>query len=375
VSRDKKGILTRRSKEILIITAYFLSVLGLIMILDISSVSFASKGGNPYLIFLKQLLWLLAASVIFFILWEIEIKTIRRVVPVAMVISILILIVLLIPAITPAVKGARRWIILPKSVMVQPVEFIKIIWVVYLADYLDRHRKELYNFRILVGPIIILAVLTLLVYSQPDFGSTITLILLLLIIFFLAQVSISHLIALFLAGIPFCYWAVFGTAYRKDRIIAFLAPFKHGTAEGYQLTRSLIAIASGGIFGKGAGSSTSRLMYLPCAHTDFIFSVICEEFGFIGSLFVLFLFSVFVITGFKMALKCRDNFSRVAVGALTSLIAISALANIAVSIGFLPTKGMALPFISYGGSNLVATFIALGLIITIYMESAERMLG
>jgi len=116
-------------------------------------------------------------------------------------------------------------------------------------------------------------------------------------------------------------------------------------------------------------------MYLPCAHTDFIFSVICEEFGFIGSLFVLFLFSVFVIIGFKMAVKCRGNFSRIAIGSLTALIAISALTNIAVAIGLLPTKGMALPFVSYGGSNLLATFIAIGLIITIYMESAERMLG
>ncbi|MFH1957831.1 MAG: putative lipid II flippase FtsW [bacterium] len=375
MSINKKSLIASQAKEILVIIAYFLSVFGLIMILDISSVNFAAKGGNPYLIFLKQMLWLFIASVIFFILLEIEIKTIRRIIPVVMPVSILLLVILLIPAITPAVKGARRWIILTKSVMVQPVEFVKIIWILYLADYLDRHRKELDDFKILVGPMIILAVLTLLVFSQPDFGSTVTLILLFLVVFFLAHVPISRLIVLVLAGIPLIYWAIFGSPYRKDRITAFLAPFKHGSDEGYQLTRSLIAIASGGIFGKGAGSSTSRLMYLPCAHTDFIFSVICEEFGFIGSLFVLFLFSVFVIIGFKMAVKCRDNFSRIAIGSLTSLIAISALANIAVSIGLLPTKGMALPFMSYGGSNLLATFIAIGLIITIYMESAERMLG
>jgi len=375
MSINKKSLIASHAKEILVIIAYFLSVFGLIMILDISSVNFAAKGGNPYLIFLKQLLWLFIASVVFFILWEIEIKTIRRIIPVVMPISILLLVILLIPAITPAVKGARRWIFLTKSVMVQPVEFVKIIWILYLADYLDRHRKELDDFKILIGPMIILGVLILLVFNQPDFGSTIILVLLFLVVFFLAHVPISRLIVLVLAGIPFCYWAVFGSAYRKDRITAFLAPFKHGSTEGYQLTRSLIAIASGGIFGKGAGSSTSRLMYLPCAHTDFIFSVICEEFGFIGSLFILFLFSVFVIIGFKMAVKCRDNFSRISVASLTSLIAISAIANIAVSIGLLPTKGLALPFMSYGGSNLLATFIALGLIITIYMESAERMLG
>jgi len=362
-------------KEILILCAYFLAVSGLIMILDISSVSSAAAGGSPYRIFLKQLGFLIASSVVFFALWDVDIATIRAAVPFALIVSFILLAILFIPGVTHAVKGARRWFFLTKSLAVQPVEFVKIIWVVYLADYLDRHRKELNNYRILPGPLVILLVAILLVYKQPDFGSAIIFISIFLIVFFLADVPFKRLIGIVLAGLPFCYWAIVGTSYRKDRIMALFEPFKHSSAEGYQRLRSLIAVVSGGVVGKGAGSSTSKLMYLPCAHTDFIFSVICEEFGFLGAAAILLLFIVFVIIGFRMAKKCRDNFSKILIGGLVSLIALQAFANIGVALGSLPTKGLALPFMSYGGSNLLATFTALGLIITVYMESAERMLG
>ncbi|PKN00477.1 MAG: putative lipid II flippase FtsW [Elusimicrobia bacterium HGW-Elusimicrobia-2] len=362
-------------KELFILIAYFLSGAGLIMILDITSVTSSFELNNPYHYFLRQLIWLAAASVIFFILWEIDIKTMRKVIPWAMLAGTIVLIAILIPGITRSVKGARRWLFLPGSVAIQPSEFLKVIWVMYLADYLDRHRGELDDYKILTGPMILLLGLAGLVYSQPDFGTAVTLILLFLVVFFLAEVPVSRLIGIVLAGLPFAYWAVFGTAYRRDRITAFMEPLKHRSAEGYQLTRSLIAVVSGGVFGKGAGSSTSKLLYLPCAHTDFLFSVICEEFGIIGSFLILLLFAVFVIIGFEMAKRCRDKFSRILVGGLTTLIALGAFANIAVGLGLLPTKGLALPFMSYGGSNLMATYIALGLIISVYMESAERMLG
>ena len=363
------------AKEILILCAYFLSAAGLIMILDISSVSSAAAGGSPYRVFLKQLVWLIASSVVFFALWDVDIASIRRAIPWALIASFVLLVILFIPGVTHAVKGARRWIFFTKSLAVQPVEFIKIVWVVYLADYLDRHRKELNNYKILTGPLILLVLTSALIYKQPDFGSVMIFIILFLVVFFMGNVPVTRLIGIVLAGIPFAYWAVFGTSYRKDRITAFIDPFKHSANEGYQLTRSLIAVVSGGLIGKGAGSSTSKLMYLPAAHTDFIYAVICEEFGFLGALAVLFLFAVFVIIGFRMAKKCRDNFSKILIGGLVSLIAIGAFANIAVSLGLLPTKGLVLPFMSYGGSNLLATFTALGLIITVYMESAEKMLG
>ncbi|MBA3065327.1 putative lipid II flippase FtsW [bacterium] len=362
-------------KEVFILVSYFLSGAGLIMILDITSVTSSFALNNPYHYFLRQLMWLAASSVIFFALWEIDIKSMRRAIPWAMLAGVIALIAILIPGVTHPVKGARRWLFLPGAVAVQPSEFLKVVWVMYLADYLDRHRGELDDYKILTGPLILLFALLALVYSQPDFGSTLMLIALFLIVFFLAEVPVSRLIAIVLTGLPFAYWAVFGTSYRKDRITAFLEPFKYSSDEGYQLTRSLIAVVSGGILGKGAGSSTSKLMYLPCAHTDFIFSVICEEFGIIGSSLILLLFVIFVIIGFEMAKRCRDKFSRILVGGLTSLIALGAFANIAVCLGLLPTKGLALPFMSYGGSNLMATYIMLGLIISVYMESAERMLG
>jgi len=362
-------------KEVFVLTAYFLSGAGLIMILGITSVTSSLALANPYYYFLRQLMWLAVSSIIFFGLWEIDIKTLRKAIPWAMLAGVVALIVILIPGVTHPVKGARRWLFLPGSIAIQPSEFIKVLWVMYLADYLDRHRGELDDYKILTGPLILLLALSGLVYTQPDFGTTVTFITLFLILFFLAEVPVSRLLSIILTGIPFAYWAVFGTSYRKDRITAFLEPFKHRSNEGYQLTRSLIAVVSGGFFGKGAGSSTSKLMYLPCAHTDFIFSVICEEFGIIGSLLILFLFAIFVIIGFEMAKRCRDKFSKMLVGGLTSLIALGAFANIAVCLGLLPTKGLALPFMSYGGSNLMATYMALGIVISVYMESGERMLG
>ncbi len=360
-------------KEMLMIVSFALAAIGLVMILDISSVRCAAMGISPYAVFLKQFLWFLLATIVFFLMWEVDIETIRKFAPYAIVVSIPVLIILLIPGITPSVKGSRRWIFLTKSIAVQPVEFVKVFWVVYLADYLDRHRKELFDFKVLVGPLIILVVLAGLVYGQPDFGSTVILLLVFIIVFFLASVPVSRLVGLALLGLPFLYWAVFASKYRRDRIISFLNPFKYASGEGYQLTRSLIAIASGGILGKGAGSSTSRLMYLPAAHTDFIFSVFSEEFGIFGSFLILAFFVVFTVAGFRMAIKCKDNFSRILIAGLTSLIASSAFANIAVCVGIVPTKGIALPFMSYGGSNLISTFLAVGLITTVYMESAERM--
>ncbi|MCD6413554.1 MAG: putative lipid II flippase FtsW [Elusimicrobia bacterium] len=360
-------------KEALMAVSFALAAIGLIMILDISSVRCSAKGISPYAVFLKQFLWFLLSTVVFFLMWEVDISTIRKFASYAIVVSVPVLIVLLIPGITPSVKGSHRWIFLTKSIAIQPVEFVKIFWIVYLADYLDRHRKDLFDFKVLVGPLIILIVLAGLVYSQPDFGSTVILLTVFMIVFFLASVPVSRLVGLALLGLPFLYWAVFASAYRRDRIISFLNPFKYASGEGYQLTRSLIAIASGGIIGKGAGSSTSRLMYLPAAHTDFVFSVFSEEFGLLGSIFILTLFVIFTVCGFRMAIRCKDNFSRILIAGLTSLIAFSAFANIAVCVGLLPTKGLALPFMSYGGSNLISTFLAVGLITTVYMESAERL--
>jgi len=359
-------------KETLIAVAYFLTLLGLIMILNTSSASHALKLKNPYSVFLKQLVWLIVSTVIFFLIWEIDTQKLRKAIPYAVIISFVLLILLIIPGITKPVKGAKRWFFLPGGISLQPVEFIKILWVLYLADYLDRHRKELYDLKILIGPLILLVLYSALIFSQPDFGNTVLFFLIFSIVFFIGKVPVSRILLLFIFIIPFAYWAVMGTEYRRARIRAFLSPGKYEKRESYQLMRSLSAIVSGGIIGKGAGSGISKLMYLPCAHTDFIFSVICEEFGIIGAVFILFLYSFFVIISLKMAIACRDNFSKIAIGGLVSVIAIEAFANIGVSIGLLPTKGLPLPFVSYGGSNLLASFIILGLMVSIYIENGER---
>ncbi|MBI2870338.1 MAG: putative lipid II flippase FtsW [Candidatus Omnitrophica bacterium] len=263
------------------------------------------------------------------------------------------------------VGGAQRWFRL-FGMSFQPIEVVKILVVLYFADFLARRQKEIKSFkRTFLPAACILGAVLVLVLAQPDLGSALLLLGIAGSLFFVAGVRVYHLIATVLAFIPAFITLVAVAPYRVRRIAAFLNPWEDPQGTGYQAIQSFVSIASGGATGVGLGRSHQKLFFLPQAHTDFAYSIIGEELGFIGSLGVLVLFVVFIWLGFRLALQARNLYgSLVGIGLMLS-IGLEAVIHMAVAVGAMPTKGMPLPFISYGGSALVFHLTGVGAVLSL----------
>ncbi|MEI8345811.1 MAG: putative peptidoglycan glycosyltransferase FtsW, partial [Candidatus Omnitrophota bacterium] len=261
--------------------------------------------------------------------------------------------------------GARRWFKF-LGFSFQPSELLKIGLIFYMADFLDRHRQSLRQFKRTVLPALgILGVAIGLVFKQPDFGTAITISAVVFIMFFVSGFNVLHLAGLFLMALPPLYYAMMSKPYRRKRLLAFFHPWEDPRGVGFQIIQSFLALGCGGLFGVGLGRSQQKLFYLPESHTDFIFSIIGEELGFVGAVSIVILFVVFIFAGMVIAYRCRTFFSQLMTIGLVSLVGFEAAINIGVSIGALPTKGLSLPFISYGGSALLANLVVLGLLMNI----------
>ena len=302
-----------------------------------------------------------------FIAFNISPYTYKKIAVPLLIISVFSLAIVLI--LGRSAGGATRWIQLG-GLRVQPGEFVKLVTVIAMATYVDNFREKLgsfvYGVMIPMGALCVFAVLFLL---QPDFGSTTVIFLVAGCQLFLV-VGLSHFLSLGMVGVVAGGFLVALSPYRMRRFLAFLDPFSDPSSSGYQLIQSLIAVGSGGILGEGLGVGRQKLFYLPAAHTDFIFAVISEEFGMIGALTVLTLFLVILVRGLKIAFKLSEDLfmSSFAFG-LTILIVLPALLNMAVVLGMVPTKGLVLPFISYGGTAMLVSCIAMGMLLRLSVES------
>jgi len=214
-----------------------------------------------------------------------------------------------------------------------------------------------------------------LIVLQPDLGTVMLLGAVAFILFFVAGIRWSHLLIVFLMSLPVLYQFIFKVTYRRNRILAFLNPWQDPEGTGFQIIQSFIALGSGGLTGLGLGESRQKLFYLPEAHTDFIFSIIGEELGLIGSLSVLSLFAILIFLGFRIALKSKDLFGKLLALGIVSLLGLQALINISVVTGSLPTKGLALPFISYGGSNLIMSLLMVGILMNVAKLAGKKSTG
>jgi cell division protein FtsW len=205
----------------------------------------------------------------------------------------------------------------------------------------------------------------LLLLKQPDLGSSLTLGCVAMVMLFAAGTRLSYILSMVMLALPFLYYAVMHVDYRRRRIMAFLNPWEDPSNTGFQIIQSWIAVGTGGIFGQGLGEGKQKLFYLPEAHTDFIFSVVGEELGFIGVMIIASMFFLLIHRGIRVALYAEDNFGRSLAFGITTLLGLEAFVNIAVVTGLFPTKGLALPFISYGGSSLLSTLISLGMLLSV----------
>jgi len=282
-----------------------------------------------------------------------------------LIVAILGLVLVLVPGVGSTIGGARRWIRVP-AFSVQPAEFAKFAWVLYLAFSLAKKQEKVATFSVgLLPHLAVLSVLVGLCMAEPDFGSSIGLIFLMFALLFAAGAKLSYLIGSVLVAIPIAYHAIASSPYRMQRILAFLDPWAHRHDVGYQVAESLISIGSGGIFGLGLGDGRQKLFFLPEAHTDFIFAMIGEELGLVGVSVVIGLYGIIIWRGIRAALSAPEPFGTYLGLGITSLIAFQAIVNMCVAMGLVPTKGLTLPFVSYGGTSLAVLMASAGVLLSI----------
>ena len=349
--------------------ALLLVLIGFLMIYSTTGVISREKMGDDLYYVKRQAAACLVGLVFMLVLAKTSIARIKELSPFFLLITLVLAALPLIPGIGDRAGGAQRWVQLP-GIRFQPGEFAKLSFIIFLAGYLARHESKLGEFkRGILFPGLLLSVVSALFLAQPDFGSTVV----------IAIVCLAMLAA---SGIRLIYLALGGalllssaaalvviSPYRMSRVVSFLSPFSDSSGKGYQLIQSLIAVGSGQLYGVGLGESQQKLFYLPAAHTDFIFAVIAEEFGFIGSVATLLLFGVLMARGLQIARRhAADTFSFALAIGLTLMIVAPAILNAGVVTGALPTKGMVLPLVGYGGSSLVVCLIGLGLLLALACE-------
>jgi cell division protein FtsW len=274
----------------------------------------------------------------------------------------------LVPGVGRHVNGATRRLVFG-PVGFQPSELCKLAVILALARVLARRERKPEGERSsLLGPVLIVQVPTLLILIEPDLGTALVIELILALMVFTAGVRLRTIGILSLAALPFLYHLIVATPFRLQRLLSYIDPWAYRSTVGYQITESLISIGSGGLLGVGLGGGKQKLFFLPEAHTDFIFAILGEELGLVGVLFVLGAFVVFVWRGLRIAARARSSFDSYLALGLTALVGVPALFNAGVATGLLPTKGLSLPFVSYGGSSLVVTFMAVGMLLRLGAE-------
>jgi len=347
------------------IIAVTLICVGIVMIYSASSIYAWEKYGDSFFFLKRHLSFLLTGIILTFAVMAIDYRRLRRYAKPLLILAIVLLVLVLVPGLGREVSGARRWFRF-KFISFQPSELANIAVIIYISDFLARKSGDIKQFfKGFLPPIMVLSLVSLLVLMQPDLGTTMALGAVVLIMIFVGGVRISYLVSLILASIPALYILILGVPYRRARILSFINPWLDPKGSGFQIIQSQIALGSGGIFGVGLGHSKQKLFYLPAAHTDFIFSIIGEELGLAGTIGVIILFILFVSQGIKITKNAPDKFGYFLALGLVLMITLKAAINIGVSCGIFPTKGLPLPFISYGGSSFIFDMVSVGILMNI----------
>lgn len=355
---------------ILTVTATLIAV-GVVMVYSSSAV-YAYERFNDNFFFLKRHLVSLSIGLILALFFmSIDLAIMRGHSRKLFLGSILLLILVLIPGVGLSIGGARRWLRVG-NINFQPVEFVKPFFLLYLADFLDRKLLNKGSFFTAYLPsLLAICAICGLVLLQPDLGSSVELAVIGLVILFAHGARIKHLLFTFIAGLPFISFIILRSPYRFARISAYIDPWKDPRGTGFQMIQSFIALGSGGFSGVGLGSSKQKLFYLPESHTDFIFSIIGEELGFLGAVFIVALFILLVWKSMTIAFKKESEFSRLFALGISSMIGLEVIINIGVATGLLPTKGLPLPFLSYGGSSLVAHMVLVAILLNLARDNVR----
>ena len=355
----------KKIDKVLLIDILLLLLFGLIMIYSASSIWASYKFNDSFHYVKLQLLFMIVGLVIVKIVSKISYKTYYDKSNIILGICFILLILVLIPGIGKIRNGSRSWFgIGPFGI--QPSEFAKLGLIIFTSKYLSKSNKFLKSYKNGVFPILgILLVFFGLIMLQPDLGTGMVLVVTIVSLLFIAGVNMKFFIGGGLLGIIGIIVLIIIAPYRMDRITAFINPWKDPLGTGFQIIQSLYAIGPGGLLGRGYLNSIQKQFYLPEPQTDFIFSIIAEEFGIVGAFIVVILFVIFLIRGINIALKSKDSFSKYLAFGMTFQIIFQAIMNLMVVVGLIPVTGVTLPFLSYGGSSLLISMICVGILLNI----------
>ena len=352
----------------LLLSAIALVLFGLLMVASASMVVAERQFHEPMHFLWRQVAYLIVAIPISLWIYYLPLSFWQRIGPILLLFSIVLLILVLVPGLGRHVNGSARWLGVG-FFSLQVSEFVKLFMFIYLAGYLDRHQHEVeYKISGFVKPLFILAIISGLLLLEPDFGATVVIFSTALAMMFLAGARFRYFAVIVCVAIVLFALLAVASPYRMQRLTGFLNPWQHEYGSGYQLTQSLIAFGRGGVTGVGLGNSVQKLFYLPEAHTDFLFAVLAEELGLVGILAVIGLFVLLVWRGLsiaKQAITLQFRFSSYLANGLAVWIAIQTMINIGVNAGLLPTKGLTLPFMSYGGSSMLVMCFVIALLLRI----------
>jgi cell division protein FtsW len=354
-----------------------LCLLGAVMIYSASAVTAEHQYGHSYIFLVRQTAWLILGLLGMFALMRMDYHRLRE--PAVVYTALCLVLLMLVGAFfLDKSHATHRWIKIGPA-NIQPSEMAKLAVILYLAWFLDLKRRTasrlefnkedfLQTLLPAAGPVLVCVALIL---AQPDLGTSIDIVLIMAAILLVAGLSWKWLLVGVGAAVPLLYLLITHVSYRQARLMAFLDPGSDPQGTGFQLLQSLIAVGSGGFTGVGLMESKQKLFYLPEAHTDFIYAVICEELGFIGAILVIALFAAYGWRGLRASFSAPDGFGRLLALGITTMVLCQALINFAVVLGMVPTKGIPLPFVSYGGSSLLVMLLATGVLLNISQQATE----
>jgi len=341
--------------------------IGIVMVFNVSYFHAERDLGDPYYFFRKHVAAVMIGLVGALVATRLSSDVYQRLAYPTVIVALLALVAVL--AVGTVRGGAQRWLVVGTTSL-QPSELAKMALVLYLACSLAQKRDRIHEFKRGVLPhCMVGGTMAALLIVEPDFGSAALCIGLVGFMLFVGGARLVHLGLLALAAVPALAHAVFSESYRMGRLLSFLDPALDPQGAGYQLNQSLIAFGSGGVAGVGLGASQQKMYFLPAAHTDFIYSIVGEELGMLGALLVLGLFAVLALRGLRIASRHPDRFGSLLAAGVTLLLVVQALLNVGVVLGCLPTKGLVLPFISYGGSAMLVTLAEVGILLALARET------
>lgn len=352
--------------------ALALAGIGIVMVYSTSAILAADRFGDPYYFLKKQVLYASIGFLLMIVMMFFPYQALKRLAYPIFIVTTLLLVAVLIPGIGHKAGGSMRWLKIAGFTF-QPSEFAKLGLIIFLAYFLTKKEEKIRSFSFGFLPTILLSGLVIaLIFKEPDFGAALFLTLMVFILLFISGARVIYLVSAFLMAIPVAYLLMMSAEYRYKRLISFIRPWEDPSGTSFQIIQSFLSFGSGGLFGLGLGEGRQKLFFLPAPHTDFIFSIIGEELGLVGALGVILLFFILTFRGIQTGVSIPDKFGSYLALGITLMISLQALINIGVVLGLLPTKGLTLPFVSYGGTSLIANFLGLGILLHLSTHAERR---